>query len=221
MATIKTTGTGSALRIITKTASGVQRVSCSCCEICCMYPADQLGADFTNDDLPDNLTVNGSSLSRAGSAYGNITNGVIFESGVWALYTDGNRSTSNCLILGDGNFTVGDNSVEDQFADTYTIIDSIGAFPVERISLCVWRSPEYEWCDDVGFGVGGDLYRGYLIYGLFPQGDSLTPTWSVVGNILGEECNINDLGEKEGLLNTPVGSYNSIGGGPGGMSVTE
>lgn len=56
MATIKTTGTGATLRILTKTVSGVQRVSCSCCEEgCCMYPADHDWGD--GSDLPDAVTL--------------------------------------------------------------------------------------------------------------------------------------------------------------------
>ena len=205
MATIKTTGTGSGLRVLTKTSGGVQRVSCSCCEaVCCMYPADQLGVDFTNDDLPDNLTVNGSSLSRAGSAYGNMTNGVIFESGVWALYTDGNRSTSNCLILGDGNFTAGDNSVEDQFAATYDI-DWIGGgtllATVTRASLCCWE------------GVGSFGYRYKLQYQ--PVIGS-SPYWfaSFAMNNQDFTCggsNIFDAADfKYDALGSPIGTY--VGG---------
>ena len=171
-----------------------------------MYPADQLGVDFTNDDLPDNLTVNGSSLSRAGSAYGNMTNGVIFESGVWALYTDGNRSTSNCLIRGDGNFTNGDNSVEDQFAASYTV-NFNGPFPERglpatqtfvRESLCVWKSTS-----------GYDYGTGTIAYDTLSYGGQVFPLeplkWAVsAANMLATWM------VKTGAQNSPIGTYSGI-----------
>lgn len=102
-----------------------------------MYPAERLGLDFTNDDLPDFLTVNGASLSRHGSEYGNTTNGVIWF-GLWELYTSGLRSKSNCLIRGDGNFTAGDDSIEDQFADTLIATWEGDSATLTRQSLCEW-----------------------------------------------------------------------------------
>lgn len=59
MPTIRTTGSGSGRRIITKTVNGQRRVSCSCCEapLCCMYPAEQLGVSYFGADLPDEARV--------------------------------------------------------------------------------------------------------------------------------------------------------------------
>jgi len=45
MATIKTTGTGSALRVLTKTSDEVQRVSCSCCG--CASVPDEITVVFS------------------------------------------------------------------------------------------------------------------------------------------------------------------------------
>jgi hypothetical protein len=65
MATIKTTGTGATLRILTKTASGVQRVSCSCCgeqEITCeLYKSVFLLSSL--DNFPDEIFSNPIDLS--------------------------------------------------------------------------------------------------------------------------------------------------------------
>ena len=51
---IKTTGTGSALRIITKTVDGEVRVSCECCCFCSNYDLDDvLYGNFDPDNLGD------------------------------------------------------------------------------------------------------------------------------------------------------------------------
>jgi len=136
MGTIKTTGTGSALRIITKTVDSEVRVSCSCCEEgCCMYPA----ASAVAADLPAAITLLGvGSLTKSGSAYGDTTNGVILESGVWAKYVSGVRSTQACLITGDGNLTPGNDTVEDQFAATYDVGAGGYSGTLTRVSLCCW-----------------------------------------------------------------------------------
>jgi hypothetical protein len=132
-------------------------IETDCCPSvdCCMYPADTPAGD-----LPDAITLNGTSLSKSGTSYGDTTDGLIQESGVWARYVDGVRSTQTCLITGDGNYTPGNDAVEDTFADTYTLkIDgAIGGFVqgscenfsrpddvvLIRTSLCVWRADNVE-----------------------------------------------------------------------------
>jgi len=117
-----------------------------------MYSAQGLvDALFVAADLPDAITLLGvGSLSRSGTGYGNTTNGVIFETPLWAKYVGGVRTTQACLIDGDGNLTPGDNAVEDQFAASYQFQDptAIGFFDgqvrdyrdvtVTRVSLCYW-----------------------------------------------------------------------------------
>jgi hypothetical protein len=166
-----------------------------------MYPADKLGVDFTNDDLPDDLTVNGASLSRSGSAYGNTTNGVIFESGFWALYTDGVRSTSNCLIRGDGNFTAGDDAVEDQFEDTYTLTSIEGSIVVTRVSLCRWELPT-----EIGSpNLGGSLEY----YPINPMEGQPSPAW--IAGMDDGQANSPAGGEKTSPnLSSPVGTYTDL-----------
>jgi len=112
-----------------------------------MYPS----ASAVAADLPDAITLLGvGSLSKSGTDYGNTTNGVILESGVWARYVEGVRSTKTCLIDDDGNLTPGDDAVEDQFEPQYMLQgpptyefpspDPIypDPVPITRTSLCVW-----------------------------------------------------------------------------------
>lgn len=111
-----------------------------------MYPASSLATgtpgydEYVITDLPDAVTVNGVSRSRSGSGYGNTTDGVIWENGVWAVYTSGVRTTRSCLITGDGKYTPGNDTVEDQFDAQYTLKLSTFAesFTVTRRSLCSW-----------------------------------------------------------------------------------
>jgi len=116
------------------------KVSCTCCPDCCMYPATQA----VSADLPDAITLLGvGSLSKSGTDYGDTTNGVILESGVWAKYIGGVRTTKACLIDGDGNLTPGNNSVEDQFEPVYLVTNDIFFPPltctVTRVSKCEWN----------------------------------------------------------------------------------
>jgi len=132
VATVKLSGG----KVVTKEG----KVSCTCCG-CCMYPATQAVAA----DLPDAITLLGvGSLSKSGTDYGDTTNGVILESGVWARYVGGVRTTKPCLIDGDGNKTPGNNLVEDQFEPAYFVSNGVQYFPpltctVTRVSKCQWN----------------------------------------------------------------------------------
>ena len=161
MATIKTTGAGTSLRVLTKTADRVQRVSCSCCEeaICCPYPADQLGVGYTQDDLPDTIDVGGSILgapariivSRSGSFYGpinqSIFNGTAFTEFIFVETNDFSevvwfRNTTNGEPVGIGEpclfQTLEEGSaILDTFADTFEVSGPVNG-TVTRESLCVW-----------------------------------------------------------------------------------
>lgn len=144
---IRTTGAGSALRIITKTVDGEARVSCSCCVECCMYPADQLGIEYDAADLPDELTIDWEghytgAVTKSGSGYagGSITLQVV--DGSWQLaHGSTTHSVGNCLIIGDGNHTPGDDLVEDTFQDAYTVtFENSTTLTLVRESLCNWIS---------------------------------------------------------------------------------
>jgi hypothetical protein len=45
-------------RAVTKLVEGERLVSCTCCtpEVCCPYPAEQLGIGYLEEDLPDTIT---------------------------------------------------------------------------------------------------------------------------------------------------------------------
>jgi hypothetical protein len=100
-----------------------------------MYPAQALAdALYSENDLPDNVIVDGTLFSRSGTNYGNTTNGVILEGNVWAKYQNGIRSQRNCLIQG---------GVVDEFADTYTF--SVFGSPIANIA----RYLTYLWASEV------------------------------------------------------------------------
>jgi hypothetical protein len=162
MATIKRNGD----KIILKNG----KVSCTCCEEpeCCMYPADQLGVTYTEDDLPDAVWVKNTFYGSSGDSCGvagvvlqkNISGDKYYQgtsscdditrdwfirnyNGNWLTYAFFANTSSPCLIAGDGNFTPEDDRVEDQFADSYEAIIRFDGAPdytrtVTRISLCVW-----------------------------------------------------------------------------------
>jgi hypothetical protein len=122
-----------------------------------MYPADQIGVGYVSADLPDAITLRGvGSLSKSGTDYGNTTNGVILESGVWARYVGGVRTTKPCLFDGNGNKTPGDDAVEDQFEATYTIgwtfIGAQYSVEVERNSLCGWSYGPFPFPENPSHG---------------------------------------------------------------------
>jgi hypothetical protein len=177
--------------------------SCTCCEEaeCCMYPADTPAGD-----LPDAITLNGTSLSKSGTSYGDTTDGLIQESGVWARYVDGVRSTQTCLITGDGNYTPGNDAVEDQFADTYAVSATLTSplgYPygtddhsrqTPRLSLCSWSySGEQE--DPGNFT--------FILNVIFdPTLQKWVGTYVLDSNNFGTAYFI-----KDGSQNTPVGTY--------------
>jgi hypothetical protein len=150
MATVKTKLTDGELRIITKDG----KVSCSCCEEdeCCMYPADLLGSTYGASDLPDDVTVNWTNrftggMSKSGSGYAGGGATLQIVNGIWRLSdSDGTRNVGRCLIRGDGNLTQGDDLVEDQFEDAYTVTVGSTTGTVTRESLCVWRGLTTDGC---------------------------------------------------------------------------
>jgi hypothetical protein len=151
MATIKLQPSG---KVVLKDG----KVACACC-LCCLYPATQA----VEADLPDAITLLGvGSLSKSGTDYGDTTNGVILESGVWARYVGGVRTTNSCLITGDGNLTPGNNLVEDQFEPAYEVSNGLDKFPpstctVTRDSKCAWSYTDPLLAAHIA--AGGDIFN--------------------------------------------------------------
>ena len=103
MATVKTTVDESGeRRVITKlNEDGERRVSCSCCGeelTCCVFPA-------SCGIAPAQIEFYGETLTGNGTTFGDTTNGVILESGAWAVYRNGVRSERDCLGLALPGFT--------------------------------------------------------------------------------------------------------------------
>jgi hypothetical protein len=93
MAIATIAGEGTARLAVTKVIDGTRYVSCTCCTTaaeCCVYPAN-CGRG------PESVLFYGSILSGDGTTFGDTTNGVILESGVWAVYRNGVRTTRACL----------------------------------------------------------------------------------------------------------------------------
>jgi hypothetical protein len=159
--TIKTQGG----KVLTKGG----KVSCECCggePDCCMYPGS---GGYSSNNLPDAVTVDGTSFNRSGTSYGDTTNGVILESGAWAKYSNGTRSERPCLIQ---------SGVVDQFSDNYQLSPDFGyprygvaTITVSRINLCVWRTviiqgrTAYFWALFYQNSTTGPIFR--LTYQIF------------------------------------------------------
>jgi hypothetical protein len=115
MATVKTTVDESGQRrVITKlNEDGERRVSCSCCSdaTCCVFPA-------SCGIAPAQIEFYGETLTGNGTTFGDTTNGVILESGAWAVYRNGIRSERDCLGLALPGFTT---NVAAVLATSYTL----------------------------------------------------------------------------------------------------
>jgi hypothetical protein len=201
------------------------KVSCSCCDDCCMYPAAGLGDTYTADDLPDEIWVQSSignivlSVDRDAAIDGGkrkFYSGSIDGDEVAVFWDDVNNPdppvwsgtpevgvVGDCLIDGDGNLTPENDLVEDPFADCYEITVDARSVQVTRISLCVWT----------GLDNCGQLWK--LHYG------GVDDKWNVNAYQEGggDPCpgSLYSTFTKTGDQNTPVGSY----GGPSTCSVAE
>jgi len=204
MATVKTkVDQSGALRIITKVVNGQRRVSCSCCPGdvgCCMYPAEELGNLYGAEDLPDAVTVNWAgrftgSMSKSGGGYAGGDATLQIVNGIWQLSdSDGTRNVGRCLIRGDGNLTQGDDLVEDQFADTYTVSNEFASVVVNRVSLCIWEGTN-ENNENAGLYYAGGGFEAI--------GQGSFKWYSFLSTEFGE-----GLGPKQsGNQNTPTGTY--------------
>lgn len=208
MATIKTTGTGSALRVLTKTEGGVQRVSCSCCEsdeYCCVFPAScgkgPAAIFFYGDTLNE---------TSAGSlVYGDSENGAELSGDQWIIHRNGQSRTQQCLGLGE-LLGVEPPSVQAILASSYavsmtgptvnTTLSFTGPFPTSEfiiegaIGQCAWTG-------------SGD--------GIFDEGltiifNKLTCRWELHNGPLNEGGLFAFLGTGFSQQ-SPLGSYETVG----------
>ena len=137
---------------VTKLVGEERRVSCTCCgaSITCCLLDTQLDLDVypngavAQDKLPPSIVLQGNSLSLGALGYGNTTDGVFLESGVWAVYKNGVRSTRRCLISNVAT------DIEDEFPDTLSLTYSAFGYTVTatltRTSLCVYEGTDSEGC---------------------------------------------------------------------------
>jgi hypothetical protein len=190
-----------------------------------MYPAEGLGVTYEAADLPDTLWVNvggtvDEEFTRDGSRYKNAENTleIVNVGDSWRLQListseDLDAGFEGCLITGDGNYTPGDDTVEDQFADTYTMSpSSLNGTPLVRTSLCVWTDEDED-------GRSARLRYGE---GQVAGGDPVTLGWWLGHDIALDATdfyNLNFETKKTGDQNSPVGSY-TFGTGSNTYTVT-
>jgi hypothetical protein len=137
-------------RAVSRLVEGARVVSCTCCtlaEITCCLLDTQIDLDLypngaiTQDKLPPTIVLDGVQYSLGTLGYGDTTNGVFLESGVWAVYKSGVRTTRRCLI---SNIAT---DIEDEFPATltltYTAFGHTVTANLTRVSLCY-----YEGTDD-------------------------------------------------------------------------
>jgi hypothetical protein len=143
-------------RAVTKLVEGERLVSCTCCtpvDLTCCLLDTQLDLDLypngaiSQDKLPPTIVLDGVTYSVGTLGYGNTTNGVFLESGVWAVYKNGVRTTRRCLV---SNIAT---DIEDEFPDTLTLTYTAFGYTVTasltRVSLCQYEGTDSESC----FGV--------------------------------------------------------------------
>jgi hypothetical protein len=152
---------------------------CAAPETCCMYPAAGLGDTYEAADLLDSILLNvtpGVDFTFSSLLLNKVTPitegdytyyftgeadgeeagvGIDTTAPEWVVASKGPSgfspvtSLGSCLITGDGNLTPGDDAVEDQFADTYTVSATLASpepnsrtdahsRQTPRLSLCSW-----------------------------------------------------------------------------------
>jgi hypothetical protein len=169
-------------KVITKDG----KVSCECCE-CCLYPAQALADGlYAVDDLPDSVLLSYDfadelECTRSGNIYTGILHpsltytvylGELEGNPTWLLGINGSPDDDfPCLINRPYPRVEGEGTVEDQFADTYTVSGPISG-TVTRESICVWSGENLRVTN---FG-----YQ-WRINGNSKSGDQNTPVGSYAG----------------------------------------
>jgi len=209
------------------------KVSCSCCEPCCMYPADGLGDTYEAADLPATLygkwadRADGT-FTKSGDEYtlGTVTIRVNAGGTAWEFHDSDDDATStigNCLIRGDGNYTPEDDAVEDQFYPTYQVTlpnwgpgGSDLVKTVTREGLCQWYLFE-SLGDD---GDGNEMYIYIILY--YDVIDSPLYHWKLDGlwsyGLTGDVMiSIGTKSDGSGQ-GSPVGAYSDFLGSTGSVA---
>jgi hypothetical protein len=196
-------------RAVTKLVDGERLVSCTCCtpvDITCCLLDTQIDLDLypngaiSQDKLPPTIILDGVTYSVGTLGYGDTTNGVFLESGVWAVYKSGVRTTRRCLV---SNIAT---DIEDEFPDTLTVTYTYSTITVTssltRVSLCSYQGiftfDGFDYDVQV-FQNGGGL--------LLQEGN----TWTVRGPIILVTPGLDDVlqgyNSTTSINNQPVGSY--------------
>jgi hypothetical protein len=206
-------------RVVTKLVEGERLVSCTCCTpvniTCCLLDTEPDLVVYPNgaisqDKLPPTIVLDGVTYSVGTLGYGDTTNGVFLESGVWAVYKSGVRTTRRCLI---SNIAT---DLEDEFPDTVTVSYSNFGLTVTtsltRLSLCYYEGT---------FTFDGTDYD-VLLYqngggSLLQEGN----VWTLSGPIIGVadfgsglEAFLQGSNYSTSTNNQPVGSYTGEFGEP-------
>jgi hypothetical protein len=171
-------------RAVSRLVEGARVVSCTCCTAaditCCLldtqidlalYP----NGVITQDKLPPTIVLDGVQYSLGTLGYGDTTNGVFLESGVWAVYKSGNRSTRRCLF---SNIAT---DIEDEFPATLTATYSYFGLTVTasltRTSVCLYEGVfTYE-------GFDYDVLVGHNVFS--EAAASTSNVWTLRGPIIG------------------------------------
>jgi hypothetical protein len=199
-------------RAVTKLVEGERLVSCTCCTAaditCCLldtqidlvlYPSGAI----SQDKLPPTIILDGVTYSLGTLGYGDTTDGVFLESGVWAVYKSGVRTTRRCLV---SNIAT---DIEDEFPDTVTVSYSNFGLTVTtsltRLSLCYYEGT---------FTFDGTDYD-VLLYqngggSLLQEGNAWTLSGPIIGVAdfgSGLEAFLAGSNYSTSTNNQPVGSY--------------
>jgi hypothetical protein len=212
--TIKTQVVDGETRVITKVVDGETRISCTCCASaeCCMYPADQLGILYTEDDLPDSIEApigfgppgdppprgpwvrDGDRFTATfttddGEIEAELS---VLEFG-WT-FSNSLGFSANCLLPGSTELGM----QTDFFPDTLT---RDGEFVASRRDLCNW----YFDASELEGGYRVFYHDGQVVQtDIFGPAPSLSPhKWYLLP--AGDAFYL-----KTGDQNTPIGTYQSI-----------
>ena len=193
-------------KIITKDGM----VSCACCEgLCCRWRADKISAALMPlSYIPNTIKFKGESLTNNNGSYGNTENGIIYENGVWAKYSNGKRTEHNCLA-GTEAFAqtfAPATGAEDEFPSSLNYDATPGGGGTAIIyrlnietspfnNVCVWYSPTSS-CGSMGLSSVGVSY--------FRTASNSTEFWSAniwfCDSVGGTQVYKQDL-------STPIGNY--------------
>ena len=195
------------------------KVSCSCCEVCCPYPAQALvDGLYTYEDLPDAIDIEGLEFTKLDPPQflGGVTIYYIYpnnedfnlEGGYSLSINDFTSGSFWASDFGQDFCLLNDATYKDQFADSYNWLsdDPFSGDPynpvsttVTRVSLCRWEGPRLPF--------GGFFCRPALI--LYKGLNDVPNEYAFVWRMQWEGDIAETAGDKIGFNNTPVGEYDA------------